>query len=157
MSCVERAYQSQCEEGPRGVILEARTPIGSNMSGWSRGDSDLPQDSGNALWWKGSYLSVNSVLVVEGKCLFSLVSLYFTLSIPSLVFLGGSDGKESACSAEDPRSIPGLGRTHGEGHDNPLQYSCLENPMDRGAGGVQSMEWQRVGHDWVTNTHTQYL
>ena len=47
--------------------------------------------------------------------------------------LGGSDSKESACSAGDPGSILGLGRSPGEGHDNTLQYSCLENPMDRGA------------------------
>ena len=41
--------------------------------------------------------------------------------------------KESACSAGDLGSIPGLGRSSGEGNGNPLQYSCLENPMDRGA------------------------
>ena len=46
---------------------------------------------------------------------------------------GGSDGKESACNAGDLGSIPGLGRSPGEGNGNPLQYSCLENPMDRGA------------------------
>ena len=44
-----------------------------------------------------------------------------------------SVGKESACSAGDPGSIPGLGRSPGEGNGNPLQYSCLENPMDGGA------------------------
>ena len=43
-------------------------------------------------------------------------------------FLGGSDSKESACNAEDLGSIPELGRSTGEGHGNPLQYSCLENP-----------------------------
>ena len=43
------------------------------------------------------------------------------------------NGKESACNAGDPGSIPGFGRFPGEGHENPLQYSCLENPMDRGA------------------------
>ena len=48
-------------------------------------------------------------------------------------FPGGSDGKESACNAGDPASIPGWGRSPGEGNGNPLQYSCLENPMDRGA------------------------
>ena len=48
-------------------------------------------------------------------------------------FLGGSDGKVSACNAGDPGLIPGLGRSPGEGNGNPLQYSCLENPMDRGA------------------------
>ena len=50
-----------------------------------------------------------------------------------LSFPGGSDGKASACSVGDPGSIPGLGRSPGEGNGNPLQYSCLENPMDGGA------------------------
>ena len=45
----------------------------------------------------------------------------------------GSDGKESSCNAGDLGSIPGLGRSPGEGNGNPLQYSCLQNPMDRGA------------------------
>ena len=45
----------------------------------------------------------------------------------------GSDGKESTCNAGDPGSIPGLGRSPGEGNGNPLQHSCLENPVDRGA------------------------
>ena len=46
--------------------------------------------------------------------------------------LGGSDGKESACNAGDLGSIPGLGRSSGEGNGNLLQYSCLENSIDRG-------------------------
>ena len=50
-----------------------------------------------------------------------------------LGFPGGSVGKESACNAEDLGSIPGLGRSPGEGNGNPLQYSCRENSMDRGA------------------------
>ena len=48
-------------------------------------------------------------------------------------FPGGSDGKVSVCSAGDQGLIPGLGRSPGEGNGNPLQYSCLENPMDGGA------------------------
>ena len=48
-------------------------------------------------------------------------------------FPGGSDGKESACNAGDPGLIPGLGRSPEERNSNPLQYSCLENSMDRGA------------------------
>ena len=48
-------------------------------------------------------------------------------------FPGGSAGKESACNAGDLASIPGLGRSPGEGHGDPLQYSSLENPMDRAA------------------------
>ena len=50
-----------------------------------------------------------------------------------LSFHGGSDGKESACSVGDSGVIPGSGRCLGEGTGNPLQYSCLENPMDTGA------------------------
>jgi len=48
-------------------------------------------------------------------------------------FPGGSDGKASACNVGDLDSIPGSGRSPGEGNGNPLQYSCLENSMDRGA------------------------
>ena len=62
-------------------------------------------------------------------------------------FPGGSDGKVSACNEGDPGSTPGSERSPGEGSGNPLQYSCLENPMDRGAWYLQSMESQRVGHD----------
>ena len=48
-------------------------------------------------------------------------------------FPGGSDGKASAYNAGDLGSIPGSGRSSGEGNGNPLQYSCLENPIDGGA------------------------
>ena len=48
------------------------------------------------------------------------------------LFLGNSAGKESACSAEDPGSVPGLGRSPGERNGKPLQYPCLENPIYRG-------------------------
>ena len=48
-------------------------------------------------------------------------------------FFGSSDSKESVCNAGDLGSIPGSGRSPGEGNGNPLQYSCLENPTDRGA------------------------
>ena len=54
----------------------------------------------------------------------------------SLGFPSGSDGKESPCNPGDPGSIPGLGRSPGKRHGNPLQYSCLENLMDRGAWGA---------------------
>ena len=46
---------------------------------------------------------------------------------------GGSDGKESACNVGNPGLIPGSGRAPGEGNSNLLQYSCLENPKDKGA------------------------
>ena len=59
-------------------------------------------------------------------------------------------GKESAYNAGDPVSIPGSGRFPGEGNDNPLQYSCLENPMDRGVWRVTVHRVTRVGHDLAT-------
>ena len=48
-------------------------------------------------------------------------------------FPDASDGKQSACNVGDPGSIPGSGRSPGEGNDNSLKYSCLENPLDGGA------------------------
>ena len=62
-------------------------------------------------------------------------------------FPGGSGGKASAYNAGDLGLIPGSGRSPGEGNGNPLQYSCLENLMDRVADGIQFMESQRVKHD----------
>ena len=63
-------------------------------------------------------------------------------------FPGGSDGKASVYNEGDLGSIPGSGRFPGEGNGNPLQYSCLENPMDRGAlCRLLSMRLQRVGYD----------
>ena len=50
-----------------------------------------------------------------------------------LGFPGGSGGKESACNSGDPGLIPGLGKSHAGGRGNPLQYSCLENSVDKGA------------------------
>ena len=65
-------------------------------------------------------------------------------------FLCSSVGKESSCSAGDPGSIPGSGRSPGEGNGNPLQYSCLENPMDRGAWWATVHGVERVRHDLAT-------
>ena len=71
---------------------------------------------------------------------------------------GGSDGKESACNAQDPGSIPGLGRSPGEENDCPLQYSCLENSMDRGTwratvhGVTKSWTWQ-LTHGYTSSRH----
>ena len=73
---------------------------------------------------------------------------YICILMADLGFRGGSDGKESACNAGDPGSIPGLGRSPEGGHGYPLQYSCLENPMDRGAwkATVQGVAQSQTQH-----------
>ena len=67
-------------------------------------------------------------------------------------FPGGSVCRESASNVGDLGSFPGSGRSCGDGNDNPLQYSCLENSMGRGAWWLPSMGSQRVGHDLATLT-----
>ena len=62
-------------------------------------------------------------------------------------FPNGLDGKESAYNAGDTCSIAGLGRAHGEGNGYSLQYSCLGNTVDRGAGRLQSMGSRRTGQN----------
>ena len=73
----------------------------------------------------------NTIESVAWKDRFFLFFDFFFFSL-GYYTIGGSDGKASACSAGDLGSIPELGRSPGEGNGNPLQYSCLENPMDGG-------------------------
>ena len=88
----------------------------------------------------------------------SIMSIQITSCIQSLfdihiqvfpIFPGGSVSKESACNAGDLGSIPGSGRDPGEGNGNPLQYSCLENSMDKGA-------WWTTVHV-LTQSQTQLI
>ena len=70
---------------------------------------------------------------------------------------GGSDCKESACSAGDPGLIPVLGRSPGEGNSNPLQYSCLESPMDGGVWQALSSPWSCKELDMTEWLHFPYF
>jgi len=86
--------------------------------------------------------------VIMSVCLLHLiVGLQGSHQTLNACFPGGSDGKESACNAGDPDSIPGSGRSPGEGNGYPLQYSCLKNPTDRGA-------WRATVHR-VAKSQTQ--
>ena len=85
---------------------------------------------------------------------------YLTYSWPHLLgFPGSSDGKESACNTGDLGLTPGLGRSPGGGHGNPLQYSCLKNPHGQRslAGRLQPMWSQRVRHHWATKHSTDLI
>ena len=76
---------------------------------------------------------------------------YYIFTLYSYIcFPHSSVGKESACNAGDQGSIPGLGRSPGEGNGNPLQYSCLENPMDRGDWQATVHSVSRVRHNLAT-------
>ena len=82
------------------------------------------------------------------------ILIFFPLSL--FGFPGGSEDKASACNAGNPGLIPGLGRSPGEGNGNPLQYSCLENPMDRGVwrDAVHRVAKSRTRLSDFTHTHT---
>ena len=73
---------------------------------------------------------------------FKIYFIFKTTDFPS-----GSDGKVSVYDVGDPGSTPGLGRSLGEGNGSPIQYSCLENPVDLEPGRLPSVGLQRVGHD----------
>ena len=86
-------------------------------------------------WEDSSYCSLASEWdVFTGLC--ENWNLKLKQAKPLEGFPGSSAGKESTCNAGNPGSIPGLGRSPGEGNGNPLQYSCLENSMDRGSWWV---------------------
>ena len=82
------------------------------------------------IYWKdikSHTKSLGVLKVILGKQLELRATIHYDIS-------GGSDGKESACSTGDPGSIPGSGRSPGEGNGNPLQYSCLRIPWTEGPG-----------------------
>ena len=100
--------------------------------------------------WNWALLWILFLMIFLGTLLERQVS--FTASQAFWIKLGfpsGLVGKESACYTGDLASIPGSGNYRGEGNGNPLQYSCLENPMDRRAWWATVHGVTRVGHNWV--------
>ena len=99
-------------------------------------------------------LGFSLVAASGGLSLFVVLGLHavWGFSCFGADFPGGSDGKASVYNVGDLGLIPGPGRFPGEGNGNPLQYPCLENPMDGGAWcRLLSLGSQRVGYDWVTS------
>ena len=107
---------------------------------------DLSQHQG-LFQWVGFSHQVAKALELQLK----LQSFQFKVEMG---FPGGSDGKESACNAGDLGSIPGLGRSPREGNDNPLQYTCLENPRDREAwwAAVYGVAQSRTRLRWLSSS-----
>ena len=127
------------EKTPMLGKIEGRKRRGQQKTRWLDGITDsmdmtlskLQVMVKNREAWRAAVHGVGHDLVSEQQLL-----LYGYLTV----------GKESACNAGDPGSLPGSGRSPGEGNGNPLQDSCLENPMEK-PGGLQSMGSQRVGHN----------
>ena len=100
-------------------------------------------------------LDVTSSQVTCSPCISKRIPATYALPFSFSHLLSGSDGKESTCNAGDPGLIPRSRRTPGGGNGNPLQYSCLENSIGRGA-------WQAIvhgvgiGHDWATFTSLHF-
>ena len=119
--------------------------------------STISQSCSNScplIWW--CHPTISSSVTPFSSCpqSFPASGSFKINTSPNLDFPGGLDGKVSVYDAGDLGSIPGSGRFPGEGNGNPLQYSCLENPMDGGAWcRLLSMGLQRVRHDWAISLH----
>ena len=101
------------------------------------------QFSNNEWCWASFLLSVSHLYVFFGEMSTQVFFPFFNWVVfLVLLFPGGSEDKASACKAGDPGSIPGLGRSPGEGNGNPLQYSCLENPI---------VHWVAKNWTWLSN------
>ena len=95
--------------------------------------------------YKPYYLYCSKILSLKTQCELNSVllpGLYVYIYLVYIGFPGGSDD-----NSEDPGLIPGSERSSGKGNGNPLEYSCLENPMERGAWQLQSVGSQRVRQD----------
>ena len=116
------------------------SPLGSSVYGIFQGKilEWVPMPFSRGSSWHRDWTRVS-----RGSC---ITSRFFTTQLPGEWL----SGKESACNARDPGSTPVSGRSHGEGNGNPLQYSCLGNPMDRGAWQATVHGVARVRHNLAT-------
>ena len=134
-------------QGAREGSRTGGTWLGGHLGRWTQREmGDLGSALPSALSW-GVAGPCPRVAQVSGGFGGAPANLVYGLCGSRSGFPGGSEGKASACSAGDLGSIPGLGRSPGEGNGNLLWYSCLENPMDGENCRLQSMGSQRVGHE----------
>ena len=133
------------------LTMACQAPLSMGFSRqkyWSR----LPCSSPGESSWCRDWISVPYVSCTGRRVLYYLHHLGspYKSIIKNKYRFGGSDNKVSACNTGVLGSIPRSGRSPGEGNGNPLQYSCLENPMDTGAGRATVHEVARVGQDLAT-------
>ena len=131
------------------VLLNGVKRVGNNIKGTADPDISFMDVMAAHLYTsikKSGYEGEKRNVVLASAVQQSASAVCIHIS-PPWEFPGISVGKESACSAGDPSLIPGLGRSLEEGNGNPLQHSCLENPMDRGAWWAIIRQVARVGHD----------
>ena len=106
--------------------------------------------------WKG-YTGIKYFWIVGAQqSNFIVALLQYTFNLIFLDWSIGSEVKASASNAGDPGSIPGLGRSPGEGNGNPLQYSCLENPMD-GEAWWATVHGVAKSQTWLSDLNYQLL
>ena len=129
-------HNLQIQVGPPALKLRLLHPKDVEPLGWK--SFEKPRGL-HVSWWWGSHLQPPSLGLPHLRmkaplCRVALPELGFDQGIKGKEgFPGGSDGRESACNAGDSGSMPESGRSLSEGNGYPLQYSCLENSMDRGA------------------------
>ena len=134
---------------PAFIALNSESKLPEEVLCWEKGCMCVSTEPGHCMAQvPGSFASVTLFLLVpklwtrkgpKSGMTYLIIGILKNSCEPVLGFPGGSDGKDSACNAGNPVSISGLGRSPGEGNGNPLQYSCLENPMDRRAWRTNSL------------------
>ena len=134
---------------PKFFSLHSTLPLLSPSTWVTASTIDLSEFSSKLPFSRKPALTCQSWSGSLGRC---SQKIFYRTFILIWSFPGGSDGKVSACNAGDPGLIPGSERSPGEGNGNPLQYSCLENPMDRGAG-VDYSPWGREESDTTEWLH----
>ena len=146
MMAASIASRGSSDRNTSGVISDPMSPLIPSFAplvifSWTQGLYGKKEDRAGSwkvkcekVFWGESFREVFDGVIELDICLY-------------MGFPGGSDGKEPACNAEDPGLILGLERSPREGHDYPLQYSCLENSMDRRVwwatvhGGCKEWDW----------------
>ena len=125
------------------------TPGSLEFSDWSGVGPGQGRGLSGDIRHQGNLSSLCGLSGHCGKLVSSLLSSFVDSLNLTWGFPGGSDGNESACNAGDLGSIPGFGRCPGEGNGCPLQYSCLENSVDRRA-------WQATVHGVSQSDMTEH-